>query len=102
VDGFTRAEAQKRIRDWARRESNIILTRHACDRMVERGITELDMKRVLRRGCLDGGVVQTDQGEWKCKMTLRIRGEREIGVVVLILRNTGVLLVKTVELEGCQ
>jgi hypothetical protein len=70
--------------------------------MVDRGISELDMKRVLRHGSLDGSVVQTDHGEWKCKMTLRIRGEREIGVVVLILRNSGNLLVKTVEWEGFQ
>ncbi len=102
MEGFTRAEAQQCIRSWAARESDIILTRHACDRMVERGITELDMRRVLRRGSLDGHVVQTDQGEWKCKMTLRVRGEREIGVVVLILRNSRSLLVKTVEWESFQ
>jgi hypothetical protein len=101
MEGFTNAEAQKCIRDWARRAASIILTRHACDRMVERGITELDMKRVLRRGALAGNAVQTDHGEWKCKMTLRIRGEREIGVAVLILRNSGTLLVKTVEWEDC-
>jgi len=35
-------------------------------------------------------------------MTLRVRGEREIGVVVLILRNTRSLLVKTVEWESFQ
>jgi hypothetical protein len=102
VEGFTNAEAQKCIRDWARRQSSILLTQHACDRMVERGITELDMKRVLRRGSLDGSVVQTDHGEWKCKMTLKIRGEREMGVVLLILRDSGALLLKTVEWEDFQ
>jgi hypothetical protein len=35
-------------------------------------------------------------------MTLRVRGEREIGVVVLILRNIRSLLVKTVEWESFQ
>lgn len=102
MEGFTNAEAQRCVRDWAGRKSSIVLTRHACDRMVERGITELDMKRVLRRGSLDGSVVQTDHGEWKCKMTLRMRGERAIGVVLLILRSSGTLLVKTVEWEDFQ
>jgi hypothetical protein len=102
VEGFSRSEAQKCIRRWAREPASLLLSIHARERMDERGISELDVLRALSRGCLDGGVLEVDQGEWKCKMTLRIRGERVAAVVVLILREASMLLVKTVEWEDCQ
>jgi hypothetical protein len=80
----------------------VLLSVHARQRMDERGFAEMDVLRILSRGCLDGGVLEVDHGEWKCKMRLRIRGERAAAVVVLILRESGVLLVKTVEWEGFQ
>jgi hypothetical protein len=67
--------------------------------MAEREISKLDVSRILLRGYLDGALIQTDHGEWKCKMTLRARGERTAGAVVIILRASGRLLVKTVEWE---
>jgi hypothetical protein len=96
MESLSCAEAQKRIRDWARRETSVILMRPVCDRMIEHDVSELDMKRVLRRGSLDGGITQTAPGEWKCKMTLRIRGERIIGVGVLLLRDKELLLISSI------
>jgi hypothetical protein len=96
VESLSCVEAQKCIRDWARKETSLILTRPVCDRMIERGVSELDMKRVLRRGSLEGGITQSAQGEWKCKMTLRIRGERVLGVGVLILQDKELLVISSV------
>jgi hypothetical protein len=90
------ADAQKCIRDWARKNTGILLTHQVCNKMMERGVSELDIKRVLRRGSLDGGITQTAQGEWKCKMTLRIRGERIIGAGILILHDKQSLLINSV------
>ncbi len=67
--------------------------------MSERGIDWSEVRRILREGSLQGEFVQTDHGEWKCKMTLRIYGERAAGVVVLVLRASGVVFVKTVQWE---
>jgi hypothetical protein len=102
VEGFTRSAAQKCIRHWARQSACVLLTDHARQRMDERDISELDVVRILSRGCLDGGVLEVTRGEWKCKMRLRIRGERAVGVIVLILREAGALLVKTVQWEDFQ
>jgi hypothetical protein len=96
VKSLSCADAQKCIRDWARKNAGVILTQQVCTAMTERGVSELDMRRVLRRGSLDGGVTQTAQGEWKCKMTLRIRGERVIGAGLVILYDKETLLISSV------
>jgi hypothetical protein len=47
---------------------------------------------------ISGEPEATPREEWKCKMVLRLRGAREAGVVVIILKRGG-LFVKTVEWE---
>ena len=39
-----------------------------------------------------------NRGEWKCKIVFKLRGAREAGAVVIVLR-TDRLFVKTVEWE---
>lgn len=95
---LTRAIAQQRIRELANESSNVILGTHAKERMGDREILRRDVDRVLRGGYIEGDPERTEQGEWKCKMTLPIKGSRDLGVVVIILRR-GKLFVKTVEWE---
>lgn len=95
---LTQAVAQERIRKIALTSLNVILGTHAKERMVERDIVRHDIDRVLRNGYVEGIPEPAEEGEWKCKMTLPIKGRRDLGVVVILLRN-GKLFVKTAEWE---
>ena len=96
---LTAAIAEKRIRLIAIATENVILGEHALLRMAEREIFDVDVFRVLRNGYVDEAPEKTAQEEWKCKVTLKIRGGRTAGVVTVILHN-GKLFVKTVEWEN--
>lgn len=90
--------AEKRIQQIALVTENVILGHHALERMAEREIFDVDVFRVLRSGYVDDPPEQTAKDEWKCKVTLKIRGGRTAGVVTIIL-HSGKLFVKTVEWE---
>jgi hypothetical protein len=79
--------------------SNIKWSIHALERMGQRGITDKVALETMRKG-IPKGAVEAGQntGEWKLKMTHRPTGRREVGVVVITVRNAR-LLVKTVEWE---
>ena len=91
-------EAQKIVRDRAADSSNVIIGDHAHQRMCERGISDIDVYRILREGEVEGEPTKTEQGEWKVKVCKRLKGNRDAGVVTIILHNNG-LFVKTVEWE---
>lgn len=95
---LTAAVAEARIRMIAQDSENVILGTHARQRMREREIFDVDVFRTLRQGYVDEPPELTEQNEWKCKITLKIRGGRTAGVVTIILHN-GKLFVKTVEWE---
>lgn len=95
---LTAAIAEKRIHEMAALTKNVIFGRHARERMVEREIFDVDVLRVLRTGHVDEPPELTEHNEWKCKVTLKIRGGRTAGVVTIILHN-GKLFLKTVEWE---
>lgn len=91
------------IRDMVRRlaqdTANIKWSTHALDRMEERGITDRVAVEVLRRGEIRGDIAPgKSRGEWKLKMVREVKGRREAGVVVIMVRNS-TLFVKTVEWE---
>lgn len=90
---------QKRIREIAQDSERIIWSNHAFDRVEERDITTRDALVVLRTGLLDDEIeAGRSSGEWKCKMTKTMKGRREVGVVVIVIRDAE-LFVKTVEWE---
>lgn len=92
-------DAEARVHALAVDTSNIRWSRHARDRMEERGIDDTDALRALQRGhCLEDPVPGKGQGEWKVKMVWEVRGSRDIGVVTIIMRE-GRLRVVTVEWE---
>jgi len=69
------------------------------DRMLERDITDEVALDVLRNGYLAGEVeLGKNPGEWKLKVAKQIKGRRQVGVVVVVIRERR-LLVKTVEWE---
>lgn len=96
---LTAGVAEKRIREIALVTENVILGNHARKRMIERELFDVDVFRILRQGHVDDVPELTDSKEWKCKITMKIRGGRTAGVVTIILHN-GKLFVKTVEWEN--
>ena len=95
---LTASVAQQRIRDIAANGNNIVWGDHALKRMDQRGIFRQDVLRILRGGYCDSEPEKTEYGEWKCKMTLKIRGSRVAAVVVVILHDDR-LFPKTVQWE---
>ena len=93
--------AQGRIREIAKVTVDVVFGTHALQRMKEREINDMDAYRTLRTGFVDETPEQAAHGEWKCKVTLKIRGGRTAGVVTIILRS-GKLFVKAVEWEDLQ
>jgi hypothetical protein len=95
---LTAGVAEKRINETSKVTANVIFSDHARGRMAEREIFDIDVLRVLRFGSVDETPEKTEHNEWKCKITLKIRGGRAAGVVTIILCG-GKLFVKTVEWE---
>ena len=64
-----------------------------------RDITDRMMFDVLRTGYLKGEIEPgMHPGEWKAKMCKQMKGQREVGVVTIVVRDSW-LFVKTVEWE---
>lgn len=90
---------QERIRKLSGETKNIYLSDHAQERMWERDISAMEVFDVLRLGMVDGVPwIEDETGEQACKVVLRRKGQRAIGVVTILLVEDG-LLVKTVEWE---
>lgn len=90
--------ATDRIRAIAQKSENVIFGDHAQERMFERGITDVQVMEILRRGIVSEAPEKTEYDEWKCKIVMHLRGKREAGVIVVILRDNRLFL-KTVEWE---
>lgn len=87
------------VRKLAADTGNIKWSKHAQERMFERGISDKYVLDALRQGVLKGAIEAGENpGEWKVKMTHRAKGRREVGVVVIVVRSA-YLLVKTTEWE---
>lgn len=87
------------VREVASDTRNVKWSGHARDRMLERGISNSMALRVIREGYLvDDIVAGRNQGEWKAKLVRHIPGRREVGVALLLIRNSSIF-VKTVEWE---
>ncbi len=90
---------QERIRGLAAETKNIFISGHAEKRMWERNISSMEVFEVLRQGMIDGVPwIEPETGQQACKVVLRKKGARAIGVVTIILNDEG-LFVKTVEWE---
>lgn len=78
---------------------NIAWSAHARERFAERGITNRMAVTVLRNGSIKGEIVPGNAaGEWRAKMLYPIPGRREVGVVMILVKESRIL-VKTVMWE---
>lgn len=98
------ADLERAIRELAQDSRNVRwrskqYETHAESRMEWRDITDRVMFDVLRTGYLTGDIQPgKNAGEWKAKMCKQIKGQREVGVVTIVV-NLKRLFVKTVEWE---
>lgn len=95
---LTPAAAEQRIHRRSVDTSNVALTKHAKERMLERDIFSPDLYEILRTGHVEGSPIKTPEGEWKCKITRQLKGRRVAGAVV-VLTNKEKIVVITVEWE---
>lgn len=97
-----RDEFETRIHQIARDSSKVKITFHARERMRERDISIRVALTVIREGTVLGNIVAGEYpGEWKAKIVRNVKGRRDVGAVVLLVRND-FILVKTVEWEDLQ
>lgn len=94
---LTPGKAQELIRV-AANGSRFITSSHAKAQMRRREFDSLDLLRILRNGFVNDDPIKTKYGEWKCKVVFRLKGNRDAGVVTIILID-GSLFIKTVEWE---
>ena len=90
--------AEDRVRQFVADSGNVILSNHAIQRMEQRGFDDTDVHNILRKGIVEDAPEEIRDGDWKCKVTMRMKGGRHAGVVTIIL-SRGKLLVMTVEWE---
>lgn len=87
------------VRNLACQSGTIGWSNHVLERMEQRGISRLDVIRVLQFGDVKGAVeAGANEGEVKVKMAFKPKGRREIGVVTIVMRLQRLFL-KTVEWE---
>ena len=94
-------KAQAIIRQTAADTGKVIIGDHAKTRMEEREISDIEVYRILQTGHVMEEPSQTEAKEWKCKVTKKLKRNREAGVVVIILKD-GMLFAQTVEWEDFQ
>ena len=77
----------------------VVFSEHAQERMGERGISDVDVYRILQRGSIKGPITPgKNKEEWCCKVTYRLRGSRDVGVATIVIQAKS-LWIKTVEWE---
>ena len=88
-------QARSLVNRLAQDSSNVVLTRHAKDKMTERGRVRKEMDEVLRQGILSEGPAPSVKGGEEGTMIRRVAGQ-DITVVVVIDDDRRRLWVKTV------
>jgi len=89
-------EAERVIRKCAENTEYVIFHNHAFDRIDERGITQVDALRILRTGYVDPKMERLPKGDWKVIVRQKQQGNREAGMVTVILEEGRGLFVRTV------
>lgn len=87
------------VRAIAEDTKKILWSAHSRERFAERDIAIRMALDVIRKGEIRGDIVSGKfPGEWKAKIAYPIPGRREVGVVIILVKETRIF-VKTVEWE---
>ncbi len=93
-------ECEVVIRRIAKQSVRVQTSKHAVERMLERGITDRQMLEILRTGYVEA--IDSTGQRTVCKVIKRILGTRFAGVITIIVdddKENERLVVKTVEWE---
>ena len=94
------SKALEIIRRLSEKSHNVRFTEHAQERMEERDITLFDIQNILKKGDIKGNPTKCPKTKngWICKIVRHARGNRDIGVITVIV-NMEHLRIVTVEWE---
>ena len=96
---LTAKRAELLIHSMADLPHRVIFSNHAIERMEQRGISLADVSNVLCKGYVEGiPEIANKPDEWKCKIVRHARGNRQIGVITIIICEKKIFI-KTVEWE---
>ena len=96
-DNLRADEAERVIRERTKETTNIVISRHAFNRIDEREITQPDVYNILRTGFVEGSPQMNIEGDWDVTVTKLMPDGRYAGVVKIVFRKKEILFVKTVE-----
>jgi hypothetical protein len=81
-----------RVRALAGSSENVVFTNHARKRMRQRGITDLQVLEVLRRGSVAEGPAPDIYGNWKATLRKLVAGQ-DVNVAVALSNGAVVITV---------
>jgi len=91
---YTPREIVRRIKELSAADSqNVAISPHAKERMLERGITRVQVQRCLEKGQQDGVVEKDEHGHWRARMKLRTAGILLTVVASLVKQQNGEIVV---------
>ncbi len=85
----------KTLRRLAADSKNILITRHALERMQERGISRTEVNRCLREGSQQGEAMATARGDWQVELLHTVAGRRLVVQAVLAVEESSLVIVVT-------
>ena len=91
------AEAIIRHRASPDTTGNVVFTNHTWQRVSEREIPTDAVYKILRTGWVSEGPFQNENGEWQVTVAKPLKGNRNAGVVTVIVDDDKTLVVLTVE-----
>lgn len=83
------------IRKAAESSENIFVTRHAQQRMTERGITRVEVSRCVRQGQQQGEAFINEYGNWQVELLHTVAGKRLVVQAVLVEEEGHTVIVVT-------
>ena len=76
------------VRELAQKSENVFIKKHAKQRMVQRGITLMQVLECLRKGVIDEPAHLSIQGDWKCTLRHQCAGDM-VRVAAAIEKDDG-------------
>lgn len=89
---MTDTSALKLLREIAQDSGQVIITKHATKRMIERRITRTMVMQCLQSGVIDEPVALDPHGNWKLTVWTRVAGKEIRAAVAIDLPSRAVVI----------
>jgi hypothetical protein len=94
-DRLRSPDAQAVVRERSASTRNVVFTRHADERALQRDIVRSDVYRILREGGVGKAPRRSGDG-WEVHVEMRMPGGRSAAVVTVLVRDDSLVTVLTV------